>query len=179
MHPVFAIRPFARGACQRGFTLIEITLVMIILGLVAALIVPNITNVGGGDIKLESRTLIGHIQAAYNEATFTRTRHRMVFDLDEQRYWTEVEAGTAYAPVESNFLKRVDLPVNIRFADVMTGPSGKRSEGRAYAHFYPLGRVDFTTIHLETEDGDAMTLLVNPLTGRVKVADGYVVEGYG
>ncbi len=166
--------PARAQTCARGFTLLEVMLVMMIIGVITALVFPKITNLGGGNLKVETRTLIGHIQALYSEATFTRKMHRLVFDLDAERYHAEVAVNGVYSPVEDNFLKPVKLPVNIEFTDVVTQGASKRSEGRAYAYFHPLGRVDFTTIHMEDEDDVAMTLEINPLTGRVQVKEGYV-----
>lgn len=177
MHPQdssYNAPPGGRICAERGFTLLEVMLVLFIIGVVTALVFPKITNLGGGNLKVESRTLIGHIQALYSEATFTRKMHRLVFDLDAQRYHAEVAVNGIFTPVEGTFLAPVKLPVNIAFTDVVTEGSSKRSEGRAYAYFHPLGRVNFTTIHMEDEDDVAMTLEVNPLTGRVKVKEGYV-----
>lgn len=159
---------------QEGFTLLEMVLVVFILGMVMAIAFPRITNVGGGDLKVETRTLIGHIQGLYGEAALTSKRHRLVFDLDAERYWAEVERNGEYTRVSHDFLKPVSLPVNIRLTDVITAGTGKKSEGTAYTHFYPLGRVDFTTIHLEERDGDTITLEVNPVSGKVTLLDGYV-----
>lgn len=171
-----AREPYSRrNGCQGGYTLIELILVMLVIGVVLAVAFPRFGVLGGGDLRLESRTLIGHVQGLYGEATFTRKLHRLVFDLDEQRYWAEVEVGgeQGFGPVGRTFLKPKILPDNIRLVDVTTARSGKHSDGHAYAYFYPLGRADFTTVHLR--DGDqVMTLQVNPITGRVSVADRYL-----
>lgn len=171
-------RPASRA--QAGFTLLELVLVLLVIGVMVAVAYPRFRNLGGGDVKLEARTLIGRIQGLYNEATFTRREHRLVFDLEAERYWGEVKAGAdAFAPVDATLMGPVDLPVGIDLKDVITERAGKRAEGRAYCHFYPLGRADFTTVHLEAKDGEALTLRVNPLTGKVEVQSGYVetIEG--
>jgi general secretion pathway protein H len=168
--------PRARGRHDAGFTLLELVLVLFIIGVVTALVYPKFRNLGGGDVKVEARTLIGRVQGLYNEATFTRHTHRLVFDLDKQRYWGETQAqqGADFTPVDATFMAPVTMPTGVTFKDVVTERAGKRQEGMAYTYFLPLGRADVTTIHLAAADGDELTLQVNPLTGRVQVDSGYV-----
>jgi general secretion pathway protein H len=176
-------RPFG----QAGFTLLELVLVIAIIGVVTALVFPRFRNLGGGDVKVEARTLIGRIQGLYNEATFTRRTHRLVYDLDTQRYWGEVdqgggqgESGTdTFTAVDPTFMAPVALPTGVVLKDVVTERAGKRQEGKAYTYFLPLGRAEFTTIHLEEKDGVDLTLQVNPLTGKVRVDKGYVETEQG
>lgn len=170
-------RPFGRA----GFTLLELVLVLLVIGVVTALVFPKFRNLGGGDVKVEARTLIGRIQGLYNEATFTRRTHRLVYDLDAQRYWGEVKEGRgdAYTPVDPAFMSPVTLPSGVSLEDVVTERAGKRQEGKAYTYFLPLGRAEFTTIHLEAKDGPQLTLRVNPLTGKVRVDSGYVEAEHG
>ncbi len=163
----------------RGFTLIEIMLVMFIIGLTAAVVFPKMGIVGGGNLDAEIRTLSGHIQGLYSEATFKRRMHRLAFNLDADRYWAEVELGGGYSPVQRNFLKPVQLPHNIHLMDVLTTVDGKRTDGTAYAYFHPLGRVDRVIIHLQANGTDTMTLQVNPVTGRVALKEGYVEDLFG
>jgi len=166
-------RPRAPHA-QAGFTLLELALVLFIIGIMVVVAYPKFRNLGGGDVKMEARTLIGRIQALYGEATFTRRTYRLVYDLDAQRYWGEVKTGDdAYGPVDRTLMAPVALPAGVSLKDVTTERAGKRDEGKAYTYFLPLGRADYTTIHLAARDGDELTLFVTPLTGRVTVEDGY------
>ncbi|MBI5135836.1 MAG: type II secretion system protein [Nitrospirae bacterium] len=186
-------RPFRqwRAAGQGGFTLIELVLVLFVIGMVVAVAFPRFRNLGGGDLDSETRTLIGHIQGLYSEATFTRRTHRLVFDLDGNRYWAEVanvtetegetgpEKTQAFAPVVTTFLRPVRLPRDVELTDVTAAGRGKRSDGTAYTYFYPLGRTDFTVIHLSQGDDRQVTLRVNPVSGRVTLDDGYREEFTG
>lgn len=79
-----------------------------------------------------------------------------------------------FAPVASSFLHAVTLPRDVELTDVIAAGRGKRTDGMAYSYFYPLGRVDFTVIHLSEEDDREVTLMVNPVSGKVKVTDGYL-----
>jgi len=54
---------FAPGASQRGFTLIEVLAVMAILGLIAAIVIPNVTSF------LTSGNLVGANQELLNVRT--------------------------------------------------------------------------------------------------------------
>lgn len=166
--------PSRRG--QAGFTLLELVLVLLVVGMMVAVAFPRFRNLGGGDVKMEARTLIGRIQGLYNEATFTRRTHRLVFDLEAERYWGEVRSvGDAFAPVPAALMGPVDLPPGIDLKDVTTERAGKRGEGKAYMHFSPLGRAEYAVIHLEGGDADeTLTLRVNPLTAKVAVRQGYV-----
>jgi len=164
-----------------GFTLLEVVLVILIIGIVVAVAFPRFTNIGGGDLKLEARTLIGRIQGLYAEAAFTRRPHRLLFDLDENRYSAEVmnvETRT-FVPVDPTFMAPVQLPSGVTFKDVTTARAGKREEGQVALLFDPMGQAEFATIHLEDRDGAALTLEINPLTGKVAVKDGYVETTVG
>lgn len=176
-------RPFHKTTGQRGFTLIEVTLVLFILGLMAAVVFPRIPNVGGGNFKKEARTLSGFIGGLYAEATFTRRMHRLVIDLDSQRYWGEyapdVEKRTRYQPLENSFLRPVRLPSGVRVVDVQEPSRGKQHGGQVFAHFHPLGRAELVMIHLEDDGGEELTLRVNPFSGGVEVLDGYVDLEFG
>jgi prepilin-type N-terminal cleavage/methylation domain-containing protein len=159
---------------QAGFTLLELALVLLIIGIMVVVAYPKFRNLGGGDVKMEARTLIGRIQALYGEATFTRRTYRLVYDLDAQRYWGEMKTGDdQYQPVDRTFMAPVALPDGVKLKDVITERAGKLGEGKAYTYFLPLGRADYTTIHLAAKDGPELTLFVTPLTGRVTVEDGY------
>jgi len=164
-----------------GFTLLEVVLVLLLIGVVLAVAFPRFRNLGGGDVKLEARTLIGRIQGLYGEATFTRRPHRLVLDLDEEKYWAEVQtAGTRdYAPVDPTFMAPVQLPSGIDLRDVITARAGKRSEGKAEIRFDPMGQAEYAEIHIEDADGQALTLQINPLTGKVAVKEGYVETTIG
>ncbi len=49
------------------------------------------------------------------------------------------------------------------------------TQGQGYIYFFPLGQTESALIHLADKDGTvAFSLMVHPLTGRVKVKAGYV-----
>jgi prepilin-type N-terminal cleavage/methylation domain-containing protein len=160
---------------QSGFTLLEIMIVVMILGLVAMLVVPRLFSVLDGDARSASRDVAGLVAALVQEAVASHTIHRLTFDLETNEYWvtTLSQAGGVLEESPPVGAKRA-LPAEVRFEDVVTSHQGLVTEGRAFTQVFPSGIVTRTTIHLEEHDRSHYTLTVNPITGRVTVVDGYV-----
>ena len=71
------------------------------------------------------------------------------------------------------------LQRGITFKSVQTGhDDDPRTEGRAYLYFWPGGLTERASVQLRvgtsTEDKDALTLIVSPLTGKVTIKSGAV-----
>jgi general secretion pathway protein H len=67
----------------------------------------------------------------------------------------------------------------IKFREIQTAHDEEpRTSGRAYLYFWPGGLTERASIQLKigdsTDDGDTLTLLVSPLTGKVTVKSGPV-----
>jgi hypothetical protein len=61
-----------------------------------------------------------------------------------------------------------------RLLDVI-GPTGEKTvTGAASTHFHPAGLAEPSTIHLGEPNAQQMTLVIEPLSARIKVLDGYV-----
>jgi general secretion pathway protein H len=69
---------------------------------------------------------------------------------------------------------RVRLPGTIHFEDIVTQHGGKVYEGETFTQFFPNGWVEETIIHLGDKRERHYSLLVMPLTGRVRIYDRYV-----
>ncbi|HUK55438.1 MAG TPA: type II secretion system protein [Nitrospiria bacterium] len=162
---------------QAGFTYLELAVVMLILGVVVALAFPTIHNFGSSALKQSARHLVRTVYFLTDRAAATKQIYRLNFDLDRREYWVTVQSGEGeFVRADSDIVTRTSLPETVRFADVDTLHQGKLTLGVAYMDFFPVGRVDKTTVHLTDEQKDNLTLVVNPVTGRVKVYEGYQEE---
>ncbi len=78
---------FARE--QRGITLIEIVVVLILVGLLGTVALPSLRSVFGVDRRTASRQLAATMRFVYEEAAIRNTPMRMAYDLDSNAWWVE------------------------------------------------------------------------------------------
>lgn len=161
-----------------GFTLIELIVIIMILGMTALLVIPRISAFHAGEMKRTSRHLASLIQQLTQDSSSTKDRYRLYFNLDTDEYWTVLveekirESDRVIFLNEKPIGKRRHLPTGISFEDVITAQKGKVTAGDVFSEFYPVG-IESMIIHL-AEGELKWTLIVNPLTGRVKVSDLYL-----
>ncbi len=172
--PVLARASARRGAS--GFTLIEISLVLLILALVLSLVVPHFRDPSRAELHSHVRRLATAFRLLRSEAVLNGRIYRLNYDLERNVYWYNAEAvpGQAEAAAEpSGLLARpVRLPRTVVFSDVVLLGAGKLDRGLAYTRFYPDGFVDPTIVHMDN-GREAFTLAVWPLTGHVTIYEGY------
>ena len=152
-----------------GFSLVELVAVIFVLVLMVAITYPKIRI--GGDLKTVSRQLIGTIQHTYSIAESEKQPYRLHYDLLYGEYWVSPAStksdDDASQDAKPDKLRR--LPKGIRFAKIETLYLGTVLDGRAFTHFYPIGRVEPTVIYLQDDDYETLSLSINPLTARVTV----------
>jgi len=165
-----------------GFTLLELSLVLFIIGLLVTVLVPRLGDLSGSRLEASARRLASLARYLNGEAAFHGQLYRLNYDLDKRAYWVSVLASQQNTPefiVETSLLARpVQLPPSITFADVHVLSGSRVSTGQVYTHFYPQGYTDPTTIHLRDQYSRVMTVTIPPLPAEVGVAEGYV-DGFG
>ncbi len=160
---------------SKGFTLIELTVIIVILGVMLTLIIPRLGELGEANLKRSARHLTGMIRFLRDEAQATKADYRLRFDIHEGKYWAEVQQRTGATTVEyrkysSALGSEGSLSGQTTFRDVKV--TGHVDE--PYIEFLKNGWVEPATIHLRDGDGRDFSLLVDPLMGRTELRDGYV-----
>jgi general secretion pathway protein H len=158
-----------------GFTLIELTVVIVILSVVALLIFPRLPSVHEGDLKTSARTLAAALRYLEDKAIATKQYYRLrVNFVQGGMEVTRVIPEDEEVAVTDEVLSRLALVDRTGFADITTARLGKLSEGEAVLDFSPLGATDFVVFHLKSEDGSRFyTVAIYPGSGRVAVLEGY------
>lgn len=160
-----------------GFTLIELTIIIVILGVMLSLIIPRLGEIGEANLKRSARHITGMIRFLRDESQAKKAVYRLRFDIQEGRYWGEVMTRTSDDAVEfkrfsSEMGSEGSLSGQTTFRDIKVASH----PDDPYVEFTPDGWVESAIIHLRDGDGRDFTLLVNPLTGSTELRDGYIEE---
>ena len=170
--------PNFRAVPSSGFTLLELTVVLFIVGLLLVIVVPHLGDVGGARLEATAKRLAAVVRYLSGEAALQNRPYRLNYDLDKHTYWITVLTPTAdgaeFQEDESLLSRPVQLPQAITFADVQAPGIGRVSTGHVYTHFLPQGYTDPTLIHLRDQRSHVMTVFIPPLTGEARVYDGYI-----
>lgn len=160
-----------------GFTLIELVVVVLILGVMIALVAPTFGEIGAANLKRSTRHISGMIRYLRDDALAKKAVFRLSFDIQSGRYWPEQltvtsEKTAEFKNLQSPLAKEGALFGQTTFRDVRV--VGHPDE--PYILFTPDGWVERAFIHLRDGGGRDYTLIVNPLTGKTKLVEGYVEE---
>lgn len=167
-----------------GFTLLEITLVILIISVMLALVVPKFRDRGRAEMMAQAHRLELIFRLLRNEAVLNGYAYRLNFDLDQQRYWvTPHEAASVdlaqFAADVGSLARGTRLPAEVTMTDIALPMMGEKfAQGQAFTVFYPDGSVDITVIHLATTK-EAYTLWFEPRSQKLRSRSGYWDPSYG
>ena len=88
---------------RAGYTLIEVLIVVVILGIAAAIVTPNLSQAGVLRIQSAVRTLVADISFAQMDALGYQQQRAIVFDIDNNMY-TLIEVNSSTIDVDNDAL---------------------------------------------------------------------------
>ncbi len=187
---------------QKGFTLVEVLVVMALIALLSIFALPGITNVFRVSLNSAAREMAATVKEAYNASALTGRVYRLVYDFKERQYWVESGPATSLLetadsrekekqrtrltkkekPKDATFSmdrditkSKKNLPRGVEFEDILTEQSPEPlKEGTAYTHFFPHGVAEQTIIHLKDSSKNQNTLVILPVTGRTRLFSRFV-----
>lgn len=141
----------------RGFTLVELLIVVSVIALLAGLAAPAIGTVTGANAREAAGQLAGGMRYMFDTAAMRHETCRMALDLEGRAWWAECApgpAGIARDPDREQDLRR-------RFADVKDEEVRNllaRSEFGAFEDLYVKrrelpGNASFGKVHVEGRRG--------------------------
>jgi prepilin-type N-terminal cleavage/methylation domain-containing protein len=93
-------QPAARRSRAGGFTLLELLIVVVLLGLVMGLAVRGMRALIKSDMRGSAVKMAGAIRYLFDRASTTGRIHRLVIDFEQNKYWAEVSDDRYYMPRE-------------------------------------------------------------------------------
>lgn len=159
---------------KKGFTLIEVIVVVVLIGIMLALSIPRFRySLTTNDLNYTSRRVIGLVKGLRDRAVRDNKDYSFHIDFNTNRFWAGFEAMTEEEQALANE-KAFVVPTSVRILDVWTRSRGKQATDTAVVRFSRKGYVEQTMIHLEAADGSQESLLLTPFLGSIKVYDKYV-----
>jgi len=164
---------YGGGAARRGYTLVEVLVVVTVLGIAGAMVVPAFSQTGALRVQGAVRTLVADMTVAQSDAIAFQEGRAIVFDKVANSYIVAQVKGTTIDTdldaVESRTIggeefggaifETIDLDDDTLIFDEMGGPV--TSPGGDVAA--PSGHVDITG------GGDVYRVNIDAYTGRISV----------
>jgi hypothetical protein len=194
---------------KRAFTIIEVLVILALLGMIAAIGIPQINRIFRSNLKNSSRKISSAIRYAYDSSVISGNVFRLVIDFEKSSYhveqsdrkdflveeYTEEEEEkieddlteeekekrnkTSFLPIKGELGKPNRLPSAIKF-DSLEKVRIKRifKEGKTFLYFFPQGATEKVILRLvgRREKTGFYSLVVNNITGKVKIEGSYVEE---
>lgn len=172
---------------MRGFTLIELSLVCVILGLFLVLVVGSLDGlVPSAQIKKAGSDIGNMIEMGRSMAAAKRVNFAVVYDLDADEFWMLVpkpDRDGNYQTANSgddgdNEIRQksfvTQLPQNVKFKDVQLGENFKKENGKVKIEISPLGTASGHIVNLHNEKtGQQYAVELNALTALVSFHQKY------
>ena len=175
----------AGGATStRGYTLLELMIVLVMMGIAAALVIPNVRGSENIRIQTAVRAIASDIMYTQSDALAYQARRAIIFDPAANNYWIAEVSGDE-VDFDTHAMYKIDGP-NQRFlvdVDITSGGAAQiisaDFDGNNMLVFDELGGpiagLDSDTpsaggnIIVGSNEGTAYQLSVEPYTGRVTV----------
>lgn len=179
---------------QAGFTLIELILVLVIVGLIISLVTPAITSTTGLGLRTAAKRIAAGLRYARSQAITSGSVYRVVFNIDENemtiermaekdpyglrpggsRWWEEGQGegeDENEEPAGKQYEKKIyRLPKGVTIASVVTG-SQEINRGEALIEFYPNGSCSGGDVFLTNDKELVYRITLDFITGVVTIKE--------
>jgi general secretion pathway protein H len=160
--PFARSRPLRSARREAGFTLLEVVVVMVIIGVIAAMVIPSM-NAGSRQaaVRRSVRAFISAARQASAEAVRTRKPSSLIVWPDDGTFSVEGAKD------------RYELPHFAEFGEIV---GGREAEGddEILFDFYPTGSSVGGSVEISFDNGTSpqtYILVLDPLVSRVRIEE--------
>jgi prepilin-type N-terminal cleavage/methylation domain-containing protein len=157
-----------------GFTLIEMTMVILLIGFMLSLTLPKLSDVALSDnLKKTVRTMTATIKEIRYQAIKDSQEYSLIFDFGSKKFYTyspDFSEEEQIAAKEDSF----SLPSDVRVIDISFQDDEKKTSGEVGIGFSKEGYIIPSVIHFGSDDGRRFTLSLRPFLGDVNVLEEYI-----
>ena len=189
----------ARRAITHAFTLIELMVVLVLIGIMTAVLIPEMRgSYEDALLRSSSREIINVCHLTYSRAVSLNQVHRLQLDEHTGKYFVEkrvreTDQGGDFVRVQdvSGLEGELDKRITIQIRDpgeepspssspspspdgsapLPAEPGPQLSDSNAGILFNPDGTADAREIRLRDRDGFRLGLRINPVTARIHIVE--------
>ena len=143
---------------QRGFTLLELTIVIFIIALLAAIVFPSFSGLSKRQLSSDARRIASLLQYLSDSAMAAKEIYSLDFDLQNNSIYWKGPEGDKTESLKT--LTGIDLQ-----------SKGMTREGLVTVFFGPAGIMEYTEVLLKDDERD-MKVTFNPISGRARILTG-------
>jgi prepilin-type N-terminal cleavage/methylation domain-containing protein len=161
----------------KGFTLIELIVVISLISIMLYFAIPRFkSSVLSDSTKDVSRWILLKIPYLKEKAAREQKTYALHVSFDSNKLWITDEAMTEEA-LQSEEKNGYKLPEAISLMDVEYPDQEKISAGKAVIYFYEKGYSDKAIVHLENDDNEKFSFLIEPFLLQVRLYNRYAEFG--
>jgi type II secretion system protein H len=155
------IRPLS---CEKGFTLLELILVMVIISTILAIAAPSLRGFFSSRKTHDTASnILSLIRFARSQAITEGHTYRLNFDSDKGVYWLTSDAAGAFSKLNTDFGLEFPLPDDTTVEIVKDDDDDKNNkedeqDSETYIAFFPQGMAEIGTITLTDRSGEKIEI---------------------
>lgn len=160
---------------DRGFTLLELILVMVVLSTVLAMAGPSLRGFFASRKTHDTAAqILALTQLARSQAISEGIVYRLNFDTRESTYWLTAQQAGLFEELKTDFGRTFTLPKDV----VMELEDLDSADGETFLKFTPQGTVTAGTVRLIDRAGRALEITCPTVTESFSIVECEQSNGY-
>ncbi|MBN2589178.1 MAG: type II secretion system protein [Sedimentisphaerales bacterium] len=157
--------------CSRAFTLIELTVVILIISLSLAIVLPKITRASDPQflLKLSTNKIASVMEYAYQQAASKRLTYFFNINSNNGTYWISKQNKDGQElSIKEQLKLDGELPEGVEFLRIKLFGENVISQEKIAIRLSPDGYADPVEIVLTCSSGEMMSISIDEYSGKVR-----------